>query len=315
MERILLYYPAMDIDSEVLKQNILYWDKISSIVPENWKNMDNFKINPDILFLEQQKIYVPSFQSEIYNQNGLYNKFFDDLKTSLETLKNQKVNRFQMISREKFTESMLIYFIENKFIDEKNSNENFIRVSLEVSNKLFTLLSQYIAISKDENISTGTNHPEYHNILFNENSEGKLMLTTSLYSLLPTPTNNNSLEDLLFFKKKNIDLLNNLRKRIDSEVDALSKAESIRDIKAKINIFKESINKELNEINVIFREAEIKTIYKSILSVFEVKAPTLAATGSFFASKFFDLLNSPISEELVLNWIFTGNNKIRRYIL
>ena len=55
MAQTILYYPTIDIqDSTWLRNAILYWDEVSSIVP--YENYLGF--SPELLYLHKLKIYA-----------------------------------------------------------------------------------------------------------------------------------------------------------------------------------------------------------------------------------------------------------------
>lgn len=63
MAQSILYYPTIDIrDGTWLRNALLYWDSISSIVPyENYE-----ALSPELLYLEHCNVYRPVFPQELF---------------------------------------------------------------------------------------------------------------------------------------------------------------------------------------------------------------------------------------------------------
>ena len=63
MAQTILYYPTIDIqDSTWLRNALLYWDNISSIVP--YENYSDF--SPELLYLQECGIYKPVFPQDLF---------------------------------------------------------------------------------------------------------------------------------------------------------------------------------------------------------------------------------------------------------
>lgn len=50
MNRTILYYPTINIpNDEWLRHALLYYDQVSSIIPQNWENESLIQLSPDII--------------------------------------------------------------------------------------------------------------------------------------------------------------------------------------------------------------------------------------------------------------------------
>lgn len=91
MAQTILYYPNINInDGQWLRNALLYWDNISSIVP-----YDNYgDLSPELLFLQDAKIYDP-----IYPQDLFYSEYADDFCDAIvkefQDMKTVKIKIFQ----------------------------------------------------------------------------------------------------------------------------------------------------------------------------------------------------------------------------
>ena len=64
MSGSLLYYPSINIhDSAWLRNAILYWDNVSSIVPNEYEP----ECSPEIEYLRNEGFYIPSYPSRLFH--------------------------------------------------------------------------------------------------------------------------------------------------------------------------------------------------------------------------------------------------------
>ena len=84
MAQTILYYPKINIqDGAWLRNALLYWDEISSIVPyENYTNL-----SPELLYLQNLGIY-----HAIYPQNLFFSDFSEDFCNCI--VKRIEINTF-----------------------------------------------------------------------------------------------------------------------------------------------------------------------------------------------------------------------------
>lgn len=70
MAQTILYYPTINIqDGAWLRNAILYWDEVSSIVP--YENYPDF--SPELLYLKELGVY-----KAVYPQDLFYSEFAED---------------------------------------------------------------------------------------------------------------------------------------------------------------------------------------------------------------------------------------------
>lgn len=75
MAQTILYYPTINIqDSAWLRNAVLYWDEVSSIVP--YEDYPNF--SPEVLFLQRSGVY-----KAVYPQKLFSSEFAEDFCNSM----------------------------------------------------------------------------------------------------------------------------------------------------------------------------------------------------------------------------------------
>ena len=75
MAQTILYYPTINIqDGTWLRNAILYWDEVSSIVP--YENYPDF--SPELLYLQELGVY-----KAVYPRNLFFSEFAEDFCNSI----------------------------------------------------------------------------------------------------------------------------------------------------------------------------------------------------------------------------------------
>ena len=69
-----------ELDEKKLKKTILYWDNVSSIVPdEDYYRRDIVNMNEDMRYLIDNGIYRPTFPSELFTSSN-FDRFNEELE-------------------------------------------------------------------------------------------------------------------------------------------------------------------------------------------------------------------------------------------
>lgn len=126
MSQSILYYPNIDIKDGVwLRNALLYWDEVCSIVPNEYYD----GLSPEVCYMQERGFY-----RAIYPQDIFYNGDFEEFKTTIEKrlkyrckqIANHRV-RLNRQNRQIYSQihcSKMPYEIMNLFEDaERNSSE------------------------------------------------------------------------------------------------------------------------------------------------------------------------------------------------
>ena len=89
MAQTILYYPTINIqDSAWLRNAVLYWDEVSSIVP--YEDYPNF--SPEVLFLQRSGVY-----KAVYPQKLFSSEFAEDFCNSI-SFSNNGITSFHFMA-------------------------------------------------------------------------------------------------------------------------------------------------------------------------------------------------------------------------
>jgi len=89
MSQSILYYPTIDIqDSEWLRNAVLYWDEICSIVP--FEQYQGF--SPELQYLQERNLYRAIYPQELFNSVHA-NEFVDTIIKRIRYFDGRNINK------------------------------------------------------------------------------------------------------------------------------------------------------------------------------------------------------------------------------
>jgi hypothetical protein len=88
--RTVLYYPTIKVpEGKWLKQALLYWDNVASIVPYDYDGNVSIPFTSEIEFLLDEKIFKPVRPEKLFNRRTLVRDFKDKLKDYQKYIKDK----------------------------------------------------------------------------------------------------------------------------------------------------------------------------------------------------------------------------------
>lgn len=291
IKRTILYYPTISIPTgSWLRQALLYWDEIGSIVPKEWDNKALIPLGPDLEFLQNEGEFRPfNPQDLIMRDRGweelqeleiefrsiVESSLFQNLINTKEIVFTSHVHR-DKVSGELFNEFLeprgLATFIERDhdwYLFEKNTALLYM-----------SLLAKYLSDIDIQSTVAGTDRIEYQNLIYAISSKniGIACLDTRFRNALPIPRDDISLSDIVKFKhNRRLELLN-FRNLLNDFQSKLSNSNDIREVNEIIVDFKEKLEKGISNISDLMQDSKISTIAGSFRTIFNMKSPTLLST-------------------------------------
>jgi hypothetical protein len=298
MERCILYYPHIyDISGEWLRQTLLYWDEIGSIVPITFEAQNPY--SPDLAFLKSEGVFRP-FRTEAILEDEKFEEFNQEIKSFQNELKDiilsgefqRKVGAeservFEMDIYSQKVSMSTFFFLEENGLAKKKKGRGTQRdefwFSFEKNTGLLymSLLAKYLAAMDTEASTTcGTDSRDYQDLNFaaRKKPEGKTSgdaiagINLKFLKMIPVPTANVSLQDILEFKRtRRAELLRFRKVLLDtqknlSECDSLSQANDI------LATFGEQKELELSELKRLLGEAKISAVAGTLEVISKAKA-------------------------------------------
>lgn len=269
MKRRILYYPTINITDGIwLRNALLYWDEISSIMP--YQN-DDFEISPEIQNLMDTHYYVPTRPDDIM-YSELYSEFIDEVKIKINEYNPRlhKSRNFSSVHRSK-VESTFYHLHNSKIssdifplLQEKSEilyseNGQWIYIEEELSNIYMAVLAKYLAAINHEDTVIGSDKQS------NEDYVYKAKNTTNRYnnrqpflnykcSFLPVPNMDTSIEEIIDFKRRRADELLHFRQLLTEFEEKLSQASDVVEVKSLCIEFEEKLAMNANDIHRVMTE-------------------------------------------------------------
>ncbi|MDD3138955.1 MAG: DUF6236 family protein [Lachnospiraceae bacterium] len=278
MSRSILYYPSMDIKDGVwLRNAMLYWDKIHSIVP----NQFNPTYSPEVQALEERGMYLPITPDELFY--SIENKVFsNEVIHKIRGLnpKYRKINKRGMKALQLPQIGTMIHYkkIPTDLYDLMTSwgllhiDGEWIEMEETAANIYMSTLAEYLVKIRSEDMIIGTDKNSYVYQAYEKQwkSQQSMCLTSVFEKAMPTPNLDISFETILDFREKRESELLHLRKEIRDFENSLSACLSWQEIKASTNTFREKWECELLGMDKLLKDHRIRYRMGNMKSLIEI---------------------------------------------
>lgn len=310
MKRTILYYPTIQIkSSKWIKQTILYWDCIGSIVPYDF--LIPKYCREDMLILHDHDAYRAYHPEEVVrHKNNELAQEFEVIRKSPEfqSLKSEHVfeKRDFRIYLPKVGDDLAELLLSSGAVDRE---DEWLLFTQREGMLYMSLLAKYLS-DKDQHSSTipGTDWGGYQTLAYAIPSSGTLIPTLSLkiHKVLPMPREDVSLKEILAFKEKRRDELLEFRKLILDVQKQLQTAETVSEIQSHLVSFSENIELGVSNIQRLAEEYKVSTVLGSIESVFSMSLPDVVSLAAGAA------LNPTLA---AVGMVGSGTVKVSKYLI
>lgn len=278
MAQTILYYPNINIkDGQWLRNALLYWDNISSIVP-----YDNYgDLSPELLFLQDSGIYEP-----IYPQDLFYSEYADDfckaIVKRISRYEKGQDKKFAMVNApkirihkekiyapalhtlvhyRKLPPELLNYFTDKKYINDHNT-DGWMEIDAKIAQIYMRTLAEYSIKCSDKDIVLGTdkltNRQEiYHSTKHRHDTQCCYL---NIINCLPQPSTNVSFEEIIDFKVRRADELNAFRQKIYELEQNIYRSQTIEEIKHYESRFVENWQNCSSDYYKVLKDSNIKFV-------------------------------------------------------
>lgn len=283
LERKIIYYPTIVVPSQWAKWAVLYFDKVSSIIPQNlgfkevvgsWNKNDfeTMKIlidegelepsDPQSLVSQAHWSSVEAFEKEF--KEIVVSKSFQSIIN-----RKRKRNLIWRVHKDKVSYRTYEFLHELGLAEKDKENYNWFLMEEKTSLLYISLLAKYLADLDPDFTVPGTDREDYEKIIYKASSpkNGFLSVDTKFMNILPIPCSDVSIRNILRFKKRRRDELLHFREIIDNVYREISNAEKSKEIKQIIVSHQEKIEREVENLRNMMKEENIKTILGSFKSL------------------------------------------------
>lgn len=283
----ILYYPSIRIeDGAWLRNAILYWDKVASIVPGFSYDEGN---SIEVEYLKNAEIYEPVYPADMQDDERLCKEFCKQVKKNLEQRRHfsdkQRTSRVHIdkmamsneniVHIEKTPGSILDYLLEEG-IAKRNCDGPWINMSERDANIYMATLAKYLAkIHKNTEIGTDDSTKflfPYVTQRSKNEFDKQVYLNIAMQNILPMPNENTSIQDIIDFRNQYKSQLSFFRRRIDMFQWSLSICKSVEEIQDRTEAFRLEIEKDIVEIEELMCSNGIRKRRNAIKALIPIGA-------------------------------------------
>ena len=293
-EKTILYYPTIRIkDGTWLRNALLYWDKVSSIVPGMNYDASN---SIEIEYLHDVGIYEPIYPFELEQEDGLCELFCQQVKKNLKYSKKsinkrhtarvhvEKFNMVDMVHIDKTPEPILEYLLDEG-IAQRNYDGTWINMNSKDADVYMATLAKYLAkVHGNTEIGTDSGIKFYYPFTGstgNIDAEKQIYLNMALQKILPVPNMNVSLADIIDFRMRHERELRCFRRCIEEFQWKLKHCVDIEEIQDTTRKLQHQMDDDLNEIEELMCSRGIRITKKTMRALI----PLGVATGIGFLAE------------------------------
>jgi hypothetical protein len=307
-KRACIYYPLIKPPTAWIKQSLLYWDTVCSVVHADFKDA----LPDDLEWLLDEGLYEPLFADVIPNQekSRLRAEVLHCVENAQDLGLDLTVARAETIDFLYYGKlpSLVQEDLVDRGLAEKRQKE--LILSHELLTLVLCLLAKYIASA----LSVGTDHyalytdttsSAVNNFLPLQGSEITTATQLVLRDVLPVPDESVSLASVIRFREKHSSRLGAFRRALDRLLSELAKEEV--DIRLATRA-RDEVAEELADISARLRSARLRTAWLSV-SVLVLPAAGWAALGGSKVATIGPWLLSGLGTNALME---IGRRKVRR---
>jgi len=326
IKQTILYYPTISVPSgRWLRQAVLYWDEIGSIVPQRYDRTALIPYTPDVQYLKAEGEFRPFRTDLIYQRQW---KLVQDFENELREIVRSSEFQAKLAGRSKKTLTARVHqdkvshevfdFLESSHLAKRQAgNQNWYFFELSTALLYMSLLAKYLA-NADETASTvaGTNLPFYQRLNFGAESISTALpsLNVRFFNILPVPRQNNSLADIITFKRKRQDQLKFFRNVVGDTQLALAKCKSNSQVNQTLADFDATLKKGLTDLEAVLKDSKISTVAGSLEALVKVSYPGWLATGAVASGRIKHIADLPLKWTLG-GTLVAGAIGVGRYLI
>ena len=287
MAQTILYYPNINIkDGQWLRNALLYWDNISSIVPH--KEYEAF--SPDLLFLKNSKVYEAIYPQDLFNS-----EFATDFcNTTIKRIRDFKKNDSKKLSLEEKKawihkakiHAEVLYELEHDrnlspwisqhLFEMECSNhqqaKNWMEISDPIAQIYMRTLAEFSIKCSPKDIVLGTDKLSDNQEVYCPATDkiSNQCCHLNIINCLPQPSMETSFEDILEFKLRRKDELEAFRKKIREFEENIYSSNSLEDIKHYENKFVESWGTYYSDYDKALKDSKIRFVLGNLCTLIAI---------------------------------------------
>ncbi len=315
-KRTILYYPTIDVPSNSwLRNSLLYWDEVSSIVPQSWNGNFLHRLSPDINYLIDEGQFRPISPDELIAKPDNWNRLSEFEKELIDVYESPHFKNFiqrksfrqsrihidkvnsELLSRihQNKTSGNLYHFLRDRGLAKQDRhNDEWFLFENHAALIYMSVLAKYLADVDSQQTTIGTDYNIYERFNFKRvnNAEAFPVVNLNLVNILPSPRPNVPLEKIIDFKRERKDELIYFRKTLLDLQNKISKAKSQQELNDIVVSFQENIKVGVKGLRATLKDYRMEFISKTLKSLIGIKSPSTWLAAASVADQYHPFLNN-----------------------
>ncbi len=321
IRRNILYYPTINVPTnDWLRNAVLYWDEVSSIVPSDWRTDRTIEVSRDLRLLMDEGIFRPiapdqlllnpSSRQEVQNltdefisivQSKLFKAHLKRRRTGFSRLHETKIPKKVLAATGHRLHIAKATYMISEFLTQENlavrdkNHWQWLQVESSTALLYMSLLAKYIALTDRSHTIVGTDKRIYERFNFRQSASNKGMsvINCNFHGLIPSPLPGIRMSEIIKFKKKRADNLTSFRQFLLDIQSQLAKVESNQEVKDILATSQENLKKGLKDLKLVFKDSGIDILVKSFKSIVNVQSSTTVVGGALLINESFKVTGLP----------------------
>ncbi|MBN2116287.1 MAG: hypothetical protein JW730_06945 [Anaerolineales bacterium] len=300
MERTLLYYPTIVIrNDQWIRQSILYWDSIGSIVPYGMEG--KLHQSYDIEILQREGLFRVYQPDDYVQRNQRLTSEFEAIIDDKYLLNSELPKRLPeprplgdtgKFMRDWLFEKKMYHRLAEKLVEKSLARREGDKLLMnpQLAMIYMALLAKHMANDDQERLTIpSTDYPSNVNLIYpnraylkrhspaRANTELTSVMSLSLHNILPVPIGNVQVADILRFKSKYRDELLKFRNVIYEYQGKLKQVTEPAEVKELNARFVENIQLEVKNLSRAFQGDRIHFILGTLRNLFAIDTPVMVS--------------------------------------
>jgi len=317
MNRTILYYPTIDVPrKDWLRHALLYWDQVSSIVPDDRKIRNRLSGHIDYLIGEGE--FRPIKPEDLFHSSHnweVMEQFTEEFKETVDAPEFQQFisrrnrvmrpsqihfnklggNTTARIHNNKTTHGIFDFLKDRGLAARVKDDYDWLEMENYTGLLYMSLLAKYLADIDENHTTIGTDFVSYERFNFKKvnGSQGFPVISFNLNSVLPTPNPNVTIEQIVEFKRLREPNLLHFKKLLSDFQVKISRSKSQGELNEAAITFKENLVTGVTDLCEVLKDSKIEYRLKTLKSMMNLKSPTALATIGAAVNSNYHLVKLP----------------------
>lgn len=326
VKQAILYYPTICVPSNRwLRQAVLYWDEIGSIVPQRYDDTELIPYTPDIQYLKDEGEFRP-FRTDLISRRtwktvqNFENELVDTiLSNEFQSMLPPESRRrlTARVHRDKVSNEVFDFLHDAGLADTREDDEDWYCFERRAALLYMAILAKYLA-DEDTDASTvsGTNMRTYEHLNFHAKSNSNSFhgLNLKFFNILPVPREDNSLPDIIDFKRKRRVQLLQFRQILIEVQKTLGNCGNRSDVNDALADFNSQLDRELPNLGALLKDSKIATVAGSFEALIKTSAPGWITTAVVASGTVKNIVDVPVKWTLG-GTLIAGTIGVGKYLI